>query len=47
MSNITPYQYSDHPNEEGMESQDEHDAYRLAVENTLYDDNRTAIGQVK
>jgi len=33
--------------EEGMESRDEHDAYRLATENTLQDDNLTAVGQVK
>ena len=41
---MASYQYSNHPHEE---SRDEHDAYRLAVENTLQDDNRTAVGQVK
>lgn len=33
--------------EEGLQPQDEHDAYRLATEDTIDDDNRTAIGQVK
>jgi len=33
--------------EEGLQPQDEHDAYRLATEDSLPDDNRTAIGQVK
>ena len=32
---------------EGMVPQEEHDAYRRATENTLQDDNRTAVGQVK
>jgi len=44
MSRLSQYQLSDHPHEE---SRDEHDAYRLAVGNELYDDNRTAVGQVK
>ena len=44
MSRLSQYQLSDHPHEE---SRDEHDAYRLAVGNELYDDNRTAVGQVR
>ena len=32
--------------EDMMESRDERDAYRMAVETELIDDNRTAMGQV-
>ena len=30
-----------------MEPRDQHDAYRMAVETDLADDNRTAMGQVE
>ena len=33
--------------EDTMEPRDQHDAYRMAVETDLADDNRTAMGQVK
>ena len=33
--------------EDTMEPRDQHDAYRMAVETDLADDNRTAMGQVE
>ena len=33
--------------EDSLDSSDQRDAYRLAVETAVQDDNRTAMGQVK